>query len=81
MFERLMRTTNSNTASTIPMNTAGTTLTAIDSSETNRQTPRSSAIAPRCGVPGPSSRRVNWPVQGSICWIAITMTAADSTAR
>ena len=63
------------------MNTARTTLTAIDSSETNRQTPRSSAMAPRCGVPGLTSRRTNWPVQGSICWMATTMIAADSTAR
>ena len=63
------------------MNTASTTLTAIDSSETNRQTPRSSAIAPRCGVPRRTNRCANWLVQGSMCWIAITMTAADSTAR
>ena len=63
------------------MNTASTTLTAIDNSETNRQTPRSSAMAPRCGVPGLTSRRANCQVQGSICWMAITMTAADSTAR
>ena len=32
-----MRTTNSSTASTMPMNTASTTLIAIDSSETNRR--------------------------------------------
>ena len=63
------------------MNTASTTLTAIDSSETNRQTPRSSAMAPRCGVPGLISRIASCRVQGSICWIAITITAADSTAR
>ena len=35
MLDRLMRSTNSNTASTMPMNTASTTLIAIDSSETN----------------------------------------------
>ena len=46
ILERLMRTTNSSTASTMPMNTASTTLIAIDSSETNRETARSSAIAP-----------------------------------
>ena len=76
-----MRTTNSNTASTMPMNTASTTLIAIDSSETNRETPRSSAMAPRCGVPGLIRRAANCLVQGSICWIAMTMMTADSTAR
>ena len=76
-----MRTTNSSTASTIPMNTASTTLMAIDSSETNSETPRSSAMAPRCGVPGLTRRAASCLVQGSICWMAITMIAAESTAR
>ncbi len=76
-----MRTTNRITASTMPMNTASTTLIAIDSSETNTETPRSSATAPRCGVPGLIRRAASCLVQGSICWMAITMMTADSTAR
>ena len=76
-----MRTTNSSTASAIPMNTASTTLMVIDSTETNSETPRSSAMAPRCGVPGAISRIANCLVQGSMCWIATTMMVADSTAR
>ena len=76
-----MRITNSSTASTIPMNTASTTLIAIDSSETNTETPRSSATSPRCGVPGLIKRAASCLVQGSICWMAITMITADSTAR
>ena len=81
IFERLMRTMNIAMAMTIPSKTASTMLIVTERAATTATTNRSSSIKPRWRDALVRMRRTRSIDQGSTCWTAITMMAAESTTR